>query len=60
MNRAQQEGRGEWREIRSPDQGGTVLSVKVQELLAVHCGPRPVASGHEVSWFVKEFGLYEI
>lgn len=48
------------REIRSPDQGDTVLSVKGQELLAVHCGPRPVASGHEVSWFVKEFGLYEI
>ena len=53
---------------RAGDSGGDkifrprrhVLSVKVQELLAVHCGPRPVASGHEVSWFVKEFGLYEI
>ena len=44
-------------EIRSLDQGGMALSVKVQGLLAVHCGPRPVASGHEVSWFVKKFGL---
>ena len=41
-------------EIRSLDQGGMALSVKVQGLLAVHCGPRPVASGHEVSWFVKK------
>ena len=47
-------------EIRSLDQGGMALSVKVQGILAVHCGPIPVASGHEVYWFVKKFGLYKI